>query len=211
MNLTQGTVWTMTGNSTATTVINDNSQIIYTTPTGDPTQLSSYKTLTARNYTGVNGTIGLNTFLGADGSPRTSSSSTAAARPAIRCCASPMRAAPAPGRWRMASQWCRRSTAARRRPAPSHSPARCAAAPSTMICSVVASTAAVPTIGSCARASSSDRRSAAGRAAGRACRPSAAGADAAGRLSDHRAGDRDLWRGPTDRPAIGDDDARHLA
>ena len=38
-------------------------------PTGDPTQLSSYKTLTASNYTGVNGTIGLNTFLGADGSP----------------------------------------------------------------------------------------------------------------------------------------------
>ena len=40
---------------------------------------------------------------------------------------------------------------------------------------------------------------------------SAAGAAAAGRLSDHRAGDRDLWRGSTDRPAIGDDDARHLA
>ena len=28
---------------------------------------------------------------------------------------------------------------------------------------------------------------------------------------DHRAGDRDLRRGPADRPAIGDDDARHLA
>ena len=39
----------------------------------------------------------------------------------------------------------------------------------------------------------------------------AAAAAAAGRLSDHRAGDRDLRRGSTDRPAIGDDDARHLA
>jgi len=69
VNLTQNTIWTMTGNSTATTVINDNSQIIYTAPTGDPTQLSSYKTLAAGNYTGVNGIIGLNTFLGTDGSP----------------------------------------------------------------------------------------------------------------------------------------------
>ena len=48
---------------------NNNSQIIYTAPTGDPTQLSSYKTLTASNYTGINGTLGLNTFLGTDGSP----------------------------------------------------------------------------------------------------------------------------------------------
>ena len=40
---------------------------------------------------------------------------------------------------------------------------------------------------------------------------SAAGAAAAGYLPDHRAGDRDLRRGPADRPAIGDDDARHLA
>ena len=30
-------------------------------------------------------------------------------------------------------------------------------------------------------------------------------------LSDYRAGDRDLWRRSTDRPTIGDDDARHLA
>ena len=40
---------------------------------------------------------------------------------------------------------------------------------------------------------------------------SGAGAAAAGCLSDHRAGDRDLRRGSADRPAIGDDDARHLA
>ena len=36
-------------------------------------------------------------------------------------------------------------------------------------------------------------------------------ASATGRLSDHRAGDRDLRRGPANRPAIGDDDARHFA
>ena len=69
VNLTQGTVWTMTGNSNATSLTNDASQIIYTPPTGDPTQLSSYKTLTAVNYTGVGGEMVLNTFLGDDSSP----------------------------------------------------------------------------------------------------------------------------------------------
>ena len=67
--LTQQTVWTMTGNSNATNVTNDASQIIYTPPTADPTQLSSYKTLTATNYVGVGGTITLNTFLGNDSAP----------------------------------------------------------------------------------------------------------------------------------------------
>ena len=57
VNLTQGTVWTLTGNSNATSVTNDASQIIYTPPTGDPTQLASYKTLTVTNYGGVGGTI----------------------------------------------------------------------------------------------------------------------------------------------------------
>jgi outer membrane autotransporter protein len=69
VNLTQQTVWTMTGNSNATNVTNNNSQIVYTPPTGDPTQLSSYKTLTTNNYTGTGGNIVLNTYLGADGSP----------------------------------------------------------------------------------------------------------------------------------------------
>ena len=49
------------------------------------------------------------------------------------------------------------------------------------------------------------------RAAERPADRSAAGAAAAGCLPDHRAGDRDLRRGSADRPAIGDDDARHLA
>jgi outer membrane autotransporter protein len=69
VNLTQQTVWTMTGNSNATNVINNSSEINYTPPAGDPTQLSSYKTLTANNYTGAGGTITLNTYLGNDSSP----------------------------------------------------------------------------------------------------------------------------------------------
>ncbi len=69
VNLTQGTVWTMTGNSNATSLSNDASQIIYTPPTGDPTQLASYKTLTVTSYEGVGGAIQLNTFLGDDSAP----------------------------------------------------------------------------------------------------------------------------------------------
>ena len=48
---------------------NGSSLIQFTPPVGDPTLLSSYKTLTAVNYIGQGGTLGLNTFLGADGSP----------------------------------------------------------------------------------------------------------------------------------------------
>ena len=69
VSLSQGTVWTMTGNSTATSVANDASQIIYTAPLADPSLLASYKTLTVTNYVGRGGTIALNTYLGADGSP----------------------------------------------------------------------------------------------------------------------------------------------
>jgi len=77
VNLTNGSVWTITGcstcaipnNSNVTTLTNNNSTINFLAPTGDPTLQSSYLTLTAMNYTGTGGTIGLNTFLGADGSP----------------------------------------------------------------------------------------------------------------------------------------------
>lgn len=62
-------LWTMTGNSNLTNLINDPSLIQFTPPTGDPTLLSSYKTLTVVNYVGEEGAIGLNTYLGADGSP----------------------------------------------------------------------------------------------------------------------------------------------
>ena len=69
LSLTQGTVWTMTGNSKATSVANDASQIIYTAPLADPSLLASYKTLTVTNYVGRGGSVALNTYLGADGSP----------------------------------------------------------------------------------------------------------------------------------------------
>ena len=43
--------------------------INYLAPVGDPTLLSSYKTLTVNNYIGEGGQIRLNTFLAGDGSP----------------------------------------------------------------------------------------------------------------------------------------------
>ena len=67
--LQNNSLWTMTGNSNVSNLINGSSLIQFTPPVGDPTLLSSYKTLTAVNYTGQGGTLGLNTFLGADGSP----------------------------------------------------------------------------------------------------------------------------------------------
>ena len=59
----------MTGNSNVTNLTNNDSSIIFTPPSGDPTQLGSYKTLTATNYAGMGGEILLNTYLGGDGSP----------------------------------------------------------------------------------------------------------------------------------------------
>lgn len=61
--------WIMTGSSNITNLVNDPSLIQYTPPTGDPTLLASYKTLTVVNYVGINGQLGLNTFLGNDASP----------------------------------------------------------------------------------------------------------------------------------------------
>jgi outer membrane autotransporter protein len=69
VNLAGQTRWTMTGNSNATSLTNNNSEIVYAPPTGAPTLPSSYKTLTANNYGGTGGTITLNTFLGNDSSP----------------------------------------------------------------------------------------------------------------------------------------------
>lgn len=55
--------WIMTGNSNVTTLVNDPSLIDFSAP-----QAGVFKTLTVRNYSG-DGTIALNTYLGADGSP----------------------------------------------------------------------------------------------------------------------------------------------
>ena len=63
------TTWTMTGSSNLSSLVNDTSTIFFAPPSGDPTQLASYKTLSTINYTGVGGRIVLNTFLGTDGSP----------------------------------------------------------------------------------------------------------------------------------------------
>jgi Autochaperone Domain Type 1 len=69
LTLQGNTTWTMTGSSNLTNLVNDPSTIVFTPPVGDPTLLTSYKTLTAMNYTGMGGGITLNTFLGGDGSP----------------------------------------------------------------------------------------------------------------------------------------------
>ena len=61
--------WNMTGNSNVTNLTNDPSIINYLPPVGDPTLLSSYKTLTVDNYVGEGGQIRLNTYLAGDGSP----------------------------------------------------------------------------------------------------------------------------------------------
>jgi outer membrane autotransporter protein len=69
VTLLDNSTWIMTGNSNVTNLINDPSLIQFTPPVGDPTLLSSYKTLTTVNYLGLGGLIGLNTFLGSDPSP----------------------------------------------------------------------------------------------------------------------------------------------
>ncbi|MFC5609391.1 autotransporter outer membrane beta-barrel domain-containing protein [Variovorax soli] len=56
--------WDMTGNSSVTALDNIRSHIQFSAPAG-----GGYKTLTANNYRGEGGTIGLNTYLGADNSP----------------------------------------------------------------------------------------------------------------------------------------------
>lgn len=63
------TIWHLTGNSNLTNLVNDPSLIDFSPPVGDPTLLSSYKTLTTANYVGEGGQIALNTYLGADASP----------------------------------------------------------------------------------------------------------------------------------------------
>jgi hypothetical protein len=71
VNLINGTVWNIQGpeNSNVTNLTNNASTINFPFPTGNPTLQSSYLTLTTVNYIGTGGTIGLNTFLGTDGSP----------------------------------------------------------------------------------------------------------------------------------------------
>ena len=60
--------WIMNGNSDIHSLTLAG-QALFTPPTSDPTLLSSYKTLTTMNYVGQGGVLGLNTYLGTDGSP----------------------------------------------------------------------------------------------------------------------------------------------
>lgn len=64
LNLHDNSLWQLTGNSNLTSLRNDHSLIDFSAPAG-----SSFKTLTVNAYHGANGSIGLNTYLGADGSP----------------------------------------------------------------------------------------------------------------------------------------------
>ena len=65
VTLSGATIWNMTGDSNATSVANNDS-VINVTPPASP---GAFKTLTVMNYTGSNGGIVFNTFLGADNSP----------------------------------------------------------------------------------------------------------------------------------------------
>jgi autotransporter family porin len=69
MSLANNSLWHMTGSSNVSRLVNAFSMIDFSAPSGAPTLLPSYKTLVVGNYEGEGGVIGLNTFLGADGSP----------------------------------------------------------------------------------------------------------------------------------------------
>ncbi|WP_191225154.1 hypothetical protein, partial [Edaphosphingomonas haloaromaticamans] len=71
MVLDSGSTWNVTGNSNVTFLRNELSDILFTplAAGADPEVLASYKTLTTIDYVGAGGLIGLNTYLGVDGSP----------------------------------------------------------------------------------------------------------------------------------------------
>lgn len=64
----QDSLWNLTGNSNLSNLVNDPSVISFSPPVGDPASPGSYKTLTVNNYSG-DGTLAMNTYLAADGSP----------------------------------------------------------------------------------------------------------------------------------------------
>jgi len=68
VNIDATSTWNVTGNSVVDTLSNAGT-VAFVAPVGDPRQAGSYKTLTASNYVGANGTVALNTWLGGDGSP----------------------------------------------------------------------------------------------------------------------------------------------
>ena len=62
-------IWTMTASSNVRQQTTNAGLIDVVAPVGDPTLLTSYKTLTTQNYVGLGGTIGLNSYLDTDGAP----------------------------------------------------------------------------------------------------------------------------------------------
>jgi outer membrane autotransporter protein len=67
--LSDSSLWNLTGSSNLTSLTNDGSLIQFSPPSDEPALLGSYTTLTVNSYVGAGGNIGLNTYLGADGSP----------------------------------------------------------------------------------------------------------------------------------------------
>ena len=65
VSLQGGSTWTVTGDSTVTSLSNGTGSLVQFTASGG----GPFKTLTATNYIGAGGAVGLNTYLGADGSP----------------------------------------------------------------------------------------------------------------------------------------------
>ena len=228
VTLRNNSLWTMTGNSNVTNLINGSSLVQFTPPVGDPTGLSSYKTLTAVNYIGRGGTLGLNTFLGTDGSPsdrlvinggtatgnsllkitNTTGPGAQTVANGIQVVQAINGGTTAPGAFALAGEV--------RGGAFDYFLFRGGLGGSSPNDWFLRSSFVVPPIEPPVEPQSADRATrptvdpARANWAGAADR-SAAGSAAAGCLSDHRAGDRDPRCGSTDRPTIGDDDARHLA
>lgn len=65
VTLQNGSTWNVTGDSVVTNLTNASGSLVqFTSPSG-----GLFRTLTSVNYIGAGGTVGLNTFLGTDGSP----------------------------------------------------------------------------------------------------------------------------------------------
>lgn len=70
LNLRDESVWTMTGSSNLTSLVNSASRLSYVAPSGSAASAGSYKTLMINgDYQGIDGTIEMNTYLADDASP----------------------------------------------------------------------------------------------------------------------------------------------
>ncbi|MQR01262.1 autotransporter outer membrane beta-barrel domain-containing protein [Glaciimonas soli] len=68
MTIDGTSLWNVTSNSMLSSLSNAGT-VAFVAPTADPTQASSYKTVTTGSYAGNNGTLALNTYLASDSSP----------------------------------------------------------------------------------------------------------------------------------------------